>query len=255
MKTKLNSALFLYLSITIPLSICALSCKGADGPAGPSLSGDLVGYSYLYDLSGNRAADNSGITVAVEGSSTTATTTADGRWTLSGLKTGTYTIAWTKSGYGMRKSVGLQFVGGGQVYYGSISLYLIATHTATNLVATTSVVSTLKYVNLSGNFSGTTMQYMMVRFFVGTSSAVSSTPANYLYTTSSSYSSTPTTFSTSINTQSLTSAGIFSGSTIYVIAYGDSYFGSTSYIDIATGRFVYTCLNAVPSNVSTVVVP
>jgi hypothetical protein len=227
------------------------SCKGPEGPAGPSLSGDLIGYSYLYDVSGYRSADNSGITVAVEGTSISAVSTSDGRWVLSSLTTGTYTIVFSKSGYGTRKSVGYQFVGGGQAYFGSMGLYQIPAYTVTGLSATRST----GYVSISGTLTGTLPTGSRYpRLFIATSPTVSSDPKNYIFSYGAIVSSTSTTLSTSISTQALNSYGIYTGQTVYIVAYAESY-SSGTYIDLSTGGVYYPNLNPTPSNVVSVVVP
>jgi hypothetical protein len=247
----INQTLVLFGFIILFFSGCD-KFKGDAGPAGPSLSGDLIGYSYLYDLDGNRATDNSGVTVTAEGTNIVATTAADGRWVLSGLTTGTYTFAFTKAGYGTSKSVGSQFVGGGQVYYGSASLYQIPPFTVTGLSATTST----GYINITGTLSGTLPTwYRPHRLFIGTSSTVSSDPKNYVFTYYGTSSGSSTTLSSGINAQSYFNPyGIYAGQTVYIVAYAESY-GSTSYIDLSSGKYYYSSINPTPSNVVSVVVP
>jgi hypothetical protein len=227
------------------------SCKGPEGPAGPALTGDLVGYAYLYDVNGYRSADNSGITVAVEGTSISAVSTSDGRWVLSSLTTGTYTIVFSKGGYGTRKSVGIQFVGGGQANGGSWALYQIPAYTVTGLSATRST----GYVNIAGTLAGTLPTGSRYpRLFVGTSSTVSSDPNNNIFSYSMYVSSTSTTLSASISTQYFNSYGIYAGQTVYMVAYAESYY-SGAYVDLSTGGLYYPGLNPTPSNVVSVVVP
>ena len=239
--------------LTSVLILCCIGCKGADGPqgpAGPSLTGDIIGYAYLVDVNGTRASDNSGIAVSVEGKSTSATTSADGRWVLSGLSSGTYTINMQKTGFGLRKVVGLQFVGGGQEWWGTTSLYQIPSFTVTGLAATISS----GMVNISGNLTGSfPANYRYLRLFLSTSNTVSSSPSNYSYAPGVSvYNSTS--FLVDVSPSSLSYYGITSGSTVYIVAYADSW-GTMSYIDLITGRSFYTTLNPTPSNVVSVVVP
>ncbi len=218
------------------------------------LTGNLIGYAHLYDLSGAHLATSldSGITVKVEETGRHTKTAEDGRWELSGLATGTYTISFSYPGYGTYKRVGSQYVGGGQVYFGTQSLYQIPLFYVSNFLATTS-----GSIGLTGTFSGTLPTGTRnVRYFVGTTSAVSSDPAKYLYTNTTSASSTSTTFSASISSASLgaTGVGILSGQTVYIVAYAEGY-TPNSYLDFATGRSYYPDLGATGSNILTVVVP
>jgi len=51
-----------------------------DSPQTLALSGDIVGYSTLYDLNENPIANDTGITVSVEGENHTTTTDSMGQW-------------------------------------------------------------------------------------------------------------------------------------------------------------------------------
>ncbi len=139
-----------FLPIVLLLCIGCDKFKGDTGPAGPSITGDLIGFSYLYDVDGNHVLDNSGIAVSVDGTNISATSDSSGRWMLPGLNTGTYTIAISKEGYGTEKIIGYPFVGGGQAYFGKLSLHQIPSFSITELSATTS----LGFVNISGTLSG-----------------------------------------------------------------------------------------------------
>ena len=224
--------------------------KGDTGPAGPKLTGDLIGFSYLYDENNNRATDNSGITITVEGTNIVATTTPDGYWALTGLTTGTYTYSFSKAGYGTKKSIDAQFVGGGQVYYGSASLFQIPSFTVTNFSDSISN----GYIYLWGTLSGTLpTNVTFLRYFIGTSSTVSSDPKNYIFTYESG-ASKQYLFPTILTKANFNNYGISSGQTVYIVAYAESY-QSSSYIDFSTGNFYYTTINPTPSNVVSIVVP
>ena len=241
--------------LTVSILFMALpGCEeeGPQGPAGPVLSGDLIGYAILTDLSGSQLPDRSGVTVTAEGTNISDVSDSTGRWVLTNLPTGTYTIAYSKTGYGTRKGMGYQFVGGGQTSYGTTYLYQIPGFTVTGLSATPSGDNVTISLTLTGLLP-TASRYVQV--FIGTSAAVSSDPKNYRSTFSLGIAGTSTTFTGDIPSQSLFhSYGFSAGQTAYVVAYAMGS-GSGSYLDLETGRYWYSSLNPVPSNVDTVAVP
>ncbi|MFI5201706.1 MAG: carboxypeptidase regulatory-like domain-containing protein, partial [Candidatus Kapaibacterium sp.] len=109
--------------LTIIIALSITGCTGNTGPAGPSLSGSMTGFVALYQSDGSRAPDQSGVTVSIQSTSLSTTTDSTGKWTISDLNTGTYTVTYTKQGYGMSEQQGLQFVGGGGTdYIGNITM-------------------------------------------------------------------------------------------------------------------------------------
>ena len=96
-------------------SICSSSCdkfKGDTGPAGPKLTGNLTGYVTLYDDYGRKLPDNSTVTITVENSDKATTSDISGKWTITELATGSYTLTFSKTGFGVYKRIGLGFTGG-----------------------------------------------------------------------------------------------------------------------------------------------
>ena len=225
--------------------------EGPQGPAGPNLTGDLIGFVTLTDLSGVQMSDRGGVTVSVEGSTISAVTDSSGRWVLRSLSMGTFDITFSKTGYGTRKSTGYQFVGGGQASYGTTSLSQIPGFTVTGLAATPSGDDVFLSLSITGTLPTANRN---VRIFVGTSAAISSNPENYLFVIWGILSSTSTTLSGSLPSQWFHSYGIPAGQTAYLIAYADGY-DSGAYVDPETGRYWYPNLNPIPSNIDTVAVP
>ena len=226
--------------------------QGCNSSTSTSLSGDIIGYGRLFDLNGVHSGSDSGISVSIEGTGLKTTSVRDGRWVLSNVPAGIYTLSFSYPGYGTYNYVGFQFVGGGQLYFGTQSIYQTPLFTVINLASKTGTAITLTGT-LSGKFPNGTRN---VRFFVGTSAAVSSDPSQYLYSLSTAVSSTSTSFSVSISPDdpALTKAGVVSGQTIYFIAYAEGYI-STTYLDLATGRSYFANLNPTPSKAVKVVVP
>jgi hypothetical protein len=233
--------------------LCLVGCsefKGATGPAGPKLSGNLVGFVFLYDVNGAKAVDNSGITVKAEGTSFATTTSTDGYFSLAGLSTGAYTYSFSKTGYGTRKVIDAQFVGGGDVYYGATSLYEIPAFTVTNL--SDSISS--GYVYFKGILSGTLpTSTVHLSLFFGTSATVSSNPSDYSFSLGFNFSLSDT-ISFGLAKSSFYNYSITSGQTVFAVVYASDY-GLTSYIDLSTGNSFHSGLNPTPSNTINFVVP
>ncbi len=219
-----------------------------EGPEGPRVTGDLSGISYVYDVNGVRLADNSGIAVTAEGSGVSAVSGGDGRWILSNLPMGTYTISASKAGYGTRKQMGYQFVGGGQIWFGDLSVCELPAYTVTGLSATPGSGG----LTMTGTITpDARSNSRALYFFIGPTAAVSSDPANYTLDVGW-YPGLSTTFSHTFPWNLL--PGITSGKTWYVIAYGANP-QLFRYGDMATNRRWFACLSPTPSNVVSVVVP
>jgi len=236
------------LSVIVVVSAFT-GCKGPEGPAGPALTGDIIGYVVMIDNNDNYLQDNSSVTVSIEGTNISASTASDGRFILSGVSTGTYTIAFSKTGFGTMKIVGYSYAGGGQAFLDHTYLSQIPAYTITGL--TSSVNS--GYIVVSGKYSGALPvgTYTQYKLFISTAPTVSSNPQNYNFCDTP-YSSSDS-FSTTINSSDFKSNKIQTGQKVYIVAYTDNSY--STYIDIATGKYVYPSLNPTPSNVVSVVVP
>jgi len=225
-----------------------------DSPQTLALSGDIVGYSTLYDLNENPIANDTGITVSVEGENHTTTTDSMGQWDLAGLTTGIYNIDISKPGFGMRKILDFQFVGGGQANAGTVPLFQIPTYSVTKLSDTILLENNLV---LSGTFSNPTPTNLVTAFayvFFDTVSSVSSDPKNYLYALGPFSSPSDTTFSQNLPLSYLQKSGFQSGQTVYMVAYASSS-NPVGYTDFASGNQVLTGLNPAASNVVSFIMP
>lgn len=91
-----------YRSLVIAACVCAFAgCKSnSTVPAAPAPTGSLSGRVQLYSGTGNMIVIDTGVTVSVSGLNVTANTNDSGQWILSGLPIGSYTITFTKSGFG-----------------------------------------------------------------------------------------------------------------------------------------------------------
>jgi hypothetical protein len=245
-----NLKLFLF-GLTISLLFNA--CKKDDYGSLPK--GDLIGYTYLYDVNGIRNTDNSMINVRFQDSygGFPSYSGKDGKWICSNIPSGNYTLVISMPNYGTMKYEDKSFIGGGQFFFGSTSLYQIPSYTLTGLTDST----TKGEIYIQSSFSGTLPQYNggRCRYFISPNSNVSSDPTNYVFTVSVTHSMTSqVTPSTGVSSFQLKSYGIITGDTVYIVGYAENY-TTSSYLDVNTGRNVYPNLNPTPSNVLKVIVP
>jgi len=206
----------------------------------------VKGVVALFDSTGARVPNATGVTVSIDSTTFTTTTDSDGNYTINNVAQGEYTITCSKTGYSTYKATN-QFV---LVEYSTtnippVYLYAPSIVTITNLTVQNSDSScTISYtINPPSNFIS---EY--VTFFISTSSTVS--PSNYIMPISfvSSYGSTITTQVSSLYQY------FPSGSTVYIVAYG-SYSG-IHYTSPSTGKIVYAGgLCAKPSNIASVTLP
>lgn len=228
------------------------SCKKGDpGPAGPLLSGNLSGFCYITDSHGNISKDNSGIVVTAEGSGIVDTTSSDGHFILSRLSSGTYTISFSKSGYSTNKYPGFQFVGGGQAFLGYMSVFPFPDFTVSHISA---AITNDSVLSIQGTLSDSSSDNRYVLLFWGTSPKVSSDPKNYLFCNTLFLYNQSVTFSEQWSTNIFYDRGFVKGQTMYMVAYSLSN-SSGSYLDLTTGRYYYSGISQVSSNVVSVLIP
>ncbi|MDP4221188.1 MAG: carboxypeptidase-like regulatory domain-containing protein [Bacteroidota bacterium] len=114
----------LHAILSFALLALVYGCKSSTTNAPQDVTGDLKGTVGLVDSHGNQVADKSGVLVTAEGTTLSATSDADGNWIIHNLPTQTYTIAFSKAGYGTKKNTSFSFVGGGTVAFGDrMTLY------------------------------------------------------------------------------------------------------------------------------------
>jgi hypothetical protein len=227
------------------------SCKkeGAVGPAGPSgpvLTGNVSGFVVLDDQFGNKTYVNvANSKVVINGRTDTTLTDSLGKFTLNNLSTGTYSLNITRTGFGsMIKN--FSFTGGGNTLLSDTRLAAIPNFSVSSVTAT----STGTTVTVTGNISSGNSFNTQVVVFVGKTTSTSANPSTYLLSSVVTVSSTGTSFTAKFTTDQLYSAGITTGLTAYIAAYGISNTQSaSSYEDLTTGQTVYTAIN--PGNATT----
>lgn len=235
----------------------------------PGLGGDLAGYAYFIGPNGLESANDSGITVSVEGDSQATVTQSTGLWFISGLSNGYYNLDFSKPGYGLIKILGQKFVSGSLGYtVASVTLYPIPTFSVARLSDSNSLDSATGQgsVDFYGTFSRGLPNISnngLAYIFFDTSAAVSSNPKNYLaYTFATNIvnpNDTITNFYVNVDTATFQNEQFKSGQTIYAVAYGGNnsatHENGIGYVDSTTGRYVFTGLDSIPSSIDSFSLP
>jgi hypothetical protein len=243
---KLN---YLTFGLIVLLGISSCS-KDEDPTPDPITKANITGSVNLYD-EGTTQIDNSNMTVKVEGTTPaiSATTDANGDFTLPDVPFGTYTILYEKSGFGTFKKFDIEHENNATAILNTPSMGEISTTQITNLEANVSGNNII--ISVTTNPAGSNGNMRYVRYFLSTDSNVSS--ENYTYFSPGLVSQiNPKEITLSNN--DLTSVGFSSGETVFVKVYGDS-FWSNGYDDPNLGRKVFPNLNMNSTNSTSFIVP
>ena len=243
-------------------TIFAAGCsKGPTGPAGPALNGALTGLVTLVNSDGSQPSNRDSVTVSIEGTSMSTQTDASGMWLIDNVKTGTYTISFSKSGYGITKSVQYQFAGGGEKNLGLVYLCQSPTFSISNLTrlgnSNARTDSTSIYFGITTSTSTVVGPYRTY-LVLSPDSGISSIPALSSYAAFFTTNIANGMDSADIRlTPSIVAAGGFNpGDTVYAAAYAANAGSNNSgYLDTSTGKTVYTNLCSIRSNVVKFVIP
>lgn len=235
----------------VVLSACLFSCSKNEEVV-PVTKAAITGSVNLYDEATNPL-DKSGMTVTVVGTSPliTAVTDADGKFTLSDVPFGTYSLQYEKPGYGTFKKFAVQHSNSGSstIITSTPSLGKISGTAITNLSVTTAGSNIV--LSATTNPAGSSGNRRYVRYFLSASPTVGS--SNYSYV-SPGLVSQINPYDATLTASNLISWGFTSGQTVYARFYGDS-FWSNEYEDGSLGRRVFPNLNAGASNIVSFIVP
>ncbi len=256
---QLVSAGFLSVCMTGFMTGFVTGCM--EGPAGPSLSGSLTGYVTLVDANGSQPARRDSVQVTLQGSSQKVFTDSSGKWTLPDLKTGIYTIAFEKNGYGKSESVQLQFTGGSDKNLGTVFLCAPPSFSVSSLAA----------LGLSGARNDSNSVYLGVtltktditgpyRIYLvlapDTNLPVAPTPRSMGSFFTTNFTNGVDSTDIRLTPASLVTSGFAPGDTIYAAAYAANAGGNNSgYLDTLTGKTLFTNVNGVRGNVVKIVIP
>lgn len=228
------------------LLISFLSCKNSSTDnIVPATDADITGFVLLYDEAISLL-DNSGMKVSIQGSSPliSATTDANGKFVLSDVPFGTYTLVYEKTGYGTYKKPDVVHSTDGSPTFlsNTPSLGKVSTTTVTNL--STSQDGSNVLVAVTTNPAGSLGNTRYIRYFLSPSATVSKD--NYSYV-SSGFISQINPYQATLSSGNLITWGFTSGQTVYVKVYGDA-FWSNEYQETTTGPKIFPNLNGTSAN-------
>jgi hypothetical protein len=225
--------------------------------------GKMTGFAILVNANGDQPAAKNGIIVSIDSTTLQAVTDVNGAWSIPGVQTGTYDLSFSMTGYPTTRLVQVQFTGGAvdsakeeaTVYLCQAPKFSVKSLSKLSTVRSDSTTIHLA-VNLTvDTVSGPFSPYRVFLFFGN--SNVSSDPAHYqsaaIYNMafhngvdSTTIKLTPSTFAAN---------GYVMGDTVSLAAYvANAGTFNSSYVDLKTGRTVYTNLNPMASNILTMVV-
>lgn len=238
---------------TLLVLLGMLSCSSSDDGTTPDpiTSSDIRGFVNLYDELTTQIANN-GMKVTVEGTDPekSALTDTDGEYTITDVPFGTYTLAYSKSGYGTFKRFE---VGHSNPVDTNISdspiLGQASTTEVIDLGVSISGDEVVFDITIDPTANSNNPRY--IRLFYHNEATVS----NMVFT------SFTETLEVKINpiqytvtASDLSSLGFQSGTTVYVKVYGNSFFGN-DYDDPDLGRRIFPNLNATAAEAVSFVVP
>lgn len=228
------------------------SSDGEDDLTTPS-SGNISGSVNLYD-EGTTPSDKSGMKVTATSATTSfsATTDANGAFSIPDVPYGTYTLLYEKSGYGTYKRFNLQHTDtgtGNTPISDTPSLGASSTTQIPNLESRESGGEII--LSITTNPAGNNANTRYIRYFLHSDLQVSS--ENYTFYSPGTVSRINP-LDITLTQKDLIDAGFSSGQTVYARAYGDS-FWSNAYEDPELGRFQFPNLNGTSSNFVSFVVP
>lgn len=247
----------------------------------PAPTGNLHGTVALATpLRSDRILDASGVKVEIEGTSYSTlsvnsnSSTGIAEWTIKDLPAGTYTIKYSKPGFGEIREFGIQHTGNGDAYRDRMyTLHEIPTNfKVTNLRATR--FDTTMNENTANSYDWTTIRmtatvdrlpyetgnnykYSSAMVYFGKTNQVSSDPRTYLYCeTLIGYTTSTADREIQMAGGQLHKAGFAPGDTAYLVAYAmgkDD--GASSYYDPTLQKYIVTSISPIPSNVTSIVIP
>lgn len=134
--------------VMLALSVSGIfdGCKGEQGPAGPTLSGDLIGSVSMVNYFGERAKDKSGVIISLTPDVASTSSLSDGSWRLTNVPAGIYDITFAKAGYYTQNIFQFQFVGGGNYTFYPETMVQVMSGSVTHL----SAADTAYYIRFQG---------------------------------------------------------------------------------------------------------
>lgn len=217
------------------LSALVACKKEENNPSEPTIQYDIIGSVNLYDQGINSLSD-SGMIVAVENSvpSIYAITDIDGKFSLSEVPKGSYTLTYSKDTYGVYKRFSVDHTSSeNTVISDNPSLGQKSSIQVT--ISQASVLNDTLVLTTQTNPQGNVGNTIYLRVLFGKGSNLS--PTNFDYFTPV-YQSNNSPSIIKFSKQELLSFGFQSGETVYVEVNGESFF-SNDYFDPTLNRQVF----------------
>jgi hypothetical protein len=232
------------------LAIATVSCSSDDSNNDPITKANITGSVNLYD-EGTTLLDESNMLVKVVGTNPliTALTNSNGQFVLEDVPFGTYTIEYEKEQYGVFKKFNFSHQGNANAITEIPSLGKKSSTETTDLLV--NIVNGQVVFSITTSPAGNNSNRRYVRYFLSTSATVSN--SNYMYH-SPTFISQINPYQSTLTQTELINAGFTSGQTVYVKAYGESYW-SNEYLDVNLNKKVFPNLNTVSANAVSFIVP
>jgi hypothetical protein len=146
------------IQIFLSFAFLALIYGCQNSPTTILQTGDLKGTVGLIDAHGNEVGNRGGVLVKVEGTSLSGVSDSSGNWVIRNLTVQTYSISFSKPGYGTFKNTSFSYLGGDSISFGPRAyLYQPVNFTIVLDSISANLDSTRQYDNygyLSGHISG-----------------------------------------------------------------------------------------------------
>lgn len=232
------------------LAIATVSCSSDDSNNDPITKANITGSVNLYD-EGTTLLDESNMLVKVVGTNPliTALTNSNGQFVLEDVPFGTYTIEYEKEQYGVFKKFNFSHQGNANAITEIPSLGKKSSTETTDLLV--NIVNGQVVFSITTSPAGNNSNRRYVRYFLSTSATVSN--SNYMCH-SPTFISQINPYQSTLTQTELINAGFTSGQTVYVKAYGESYW-SNEYLDVNLNKKVFPNLNTVSANAVSFIVP
>ena len=232
------------------LTVGLVSCSSDDSNNDTITKANITGSVNLYD-EGTTLLDKSNMLIKVNGTNplVTALTNSNGQFVLEDVPFGTYTIEYEKENYGNFKKFNVVHQDGATAISSTPSLGKQSSTQITDLQV--NIASNQVVFSITTNPAGNTSNRRYLRYFLSTNANVSN--VNYMYY-SATYVAQINPFQVTLSQTDLINAGFSSGQTVYVKAYGNS-FWSNEYLDANLNKMIFPNLNMNVVNAVSFVVP
>ncbi|MEM7381934.1 MAG: carboxypeptidase-like regulatory domain-containing protein [Bacteroidota bacterium] len=245
-----NIQIFIILIPVILFMSCGSDDGGSSNPT-PATEGNISGSVNLYDT-GTTQISGESMTITVEGTNPlkTAITDANGEFSISDVPFGSYTIQYSKTGYGTFKVFNLSHTeANGTFITQTPFLGQLSETEVVSIQVTVNAGEVAIEKSLDPSASSNDERYIKILFggddSLSDTNFVASGPTLEIR-------SEPST--TTFTATDLMDLGLQSGSTVYVRVYGDSFYGN-SYNDPSLGSAVFPNLNTNAADAVSFMVP